>query len=167
MRAIGHDHKGHARGTPIDVLVLPHDERVLRRKLVTLARGDQVLIDLPQPVALETGDVLVLEDGRIVEVIAGEEALYEITGRDSQHLAQLVWHIGNRHLPCQIEMDKGRILIGRDHVIREMLVGLGAHVRDVREPFSPVRGAYGGHSHGHHHDHDHEGAGHDHPHSHG
>ncbi len=152
MRAIGHDHKGHNRGAPIDVVVLAHDERVLRRKLITLRHGEEVLVDLPQTVAFETGDVLVLEDGRVVEVVAGEEPLYEIAARDAQHLAELVWHIGNRHLPCQIEAGSGRLLIGRDHVIKEMLEGLGASVKEVIEPFSPVRGAYGA-VHDHHHGH--------------
>ncbi|WP_404400341.1 urease accessory protein UreE [Pelagibacterium halotolerans] len=155
MRAIDHDHKGHTRGTPFDVAVLAHDERAVRRKLITLAQGDEVLVDLPQTVALETGDVLVLEDGRIVEIVAAEEELYEITARDTLHIMQLCWHIGNRHLPCQIEGEAHgpkRILIGRDHVIKDMLEGLGATVRDVIEPFSPVRGAYSGEGHGHHHE---------------
>lgn len=151
MRAVGHDHKGHNRGTPFDIVVLAHDERVLRRKLVTLRHGDAVLVDLPHSVAFETGDVLVLEDGRIVEVVAGAEALYEVRARDAQHLAELIWHIGNRHLPCQIEAGNGRLLIGRDPVIRDMLEGLGASVRETLAPFSPVRGAYGGGGHHHHH----------------
>ncbi|WP_196259852.1 urease accessory protein UreE [Pelagibacterium limicola] len=153
MRVVGHDHKGHNRGTPFDVAVLAHDERVLRRKLITLRNGHEVLVDLPHTVAFETGDVLVLEDGRVVEIVAGEEALYEVRARDAQHLAELIWHIGNRHLPCQIEAQGGRLLIGRDHVIRQMLEGLGAFVRDVIEPFSPVRGAYSGDGHHHHHHH--------------
>ena len=77
------------------------------------------------------------------------------------HLAELAWHIGNRHLAAAIEAD--RILILRDHVIKAMLEGLGATVTDVVEPFTPVRGAYSGHgrtimaiTHGHdHHDHEH------------
>jgi urease accessory protein len=161
MRAIGHDHKGHNRGTPIDVVVLAHDERVLRRKLLTLQHGDEVLVDLPHSIAFESGDVLVLDDGRVVEVIAGEEDLHEVRARNGQHLTELVWHIGNRHLPCQIEAGTGRLLIGRDHVIRDMLEGLGATVREVSEPFSPVRGAYGGDGHHHGHDQDHHHHHHD------
>ena len=151
MRATGHDHKGHGCGTPIGRVVLAHDERVLRRKLLTLEGGGSVLVDLPHTVAFETGDVLVLEDGRVVEVIAGAEKLYAVSARDPQHFAELIWHIGNRHLPCQIEADKGRFLIGADHVIKDMLLGLGATIEEVSEPFSPVRGAYGGNGHSHHH----------------
>lgn len=164
MRAIGHDHKGHGRGAPRDTLILPQDERALRRKLVTLSGGAELLVDLPHTVALETGDVLVLEDGGVVEIVAADEPLYEITARDTAHLMQLCWHIGNRHLPCQIGGDgptPTRVLIGRDHVIKDMLEGLGASVREVSAPFSPVRGAYAGAGQGHHHH------GHDHTHSHG
>ena len=100
------------------------------------------------------GDRLVLEDGRHVEVIAAEEALLEVRARDGEALMALAWHIGNRHLPAQIEWE--RILIEHDHVIKDMLLGLGASVKEVSEPFQPVRGAYHGHSHGHHHHgHDH------------
>ena len=147
---------------PFDVAVLPHDERHLRRRAIELAHGDKVLVDLPEPVMLGHGDRLVLEDGRQVEIIAADEDVYDIRARDSVHLAELAWHIGNRHLAAAIESD--RILILRDHVIKAMLEGLGATVIDIVEPFTPVRGAYSGH--GHSHDHDHHDHGHDH-HEHG
>ncbi|CDX38612.1 Urease accessory protein UreE [Mesorhizobium plurifarium] len=146
--------------TPYDKAVLPHDERHLRRRAVETAAGDKVLVDLPEPVALANGDRLVLEDGRQLEIVAAPEEVYDIRARDAVHLTELAWHIGNRHLAAAIEAD--RILILRDHVIKAMLEGLGATVKEVLQPFSPVRGAYSGHDHGHshaHHDHDH---GHDH-----
>ncbi len=141
-------------------IVLAHDERHLRRRVLTLVQGDRVLVDLAQATALSDGDRLVLEDGRHVEVIAAEEALLEVRADDPRQLSVLAWHIGNRHLPAQIEAD--RILIGRDHVIADMLAGLGAGVREVMEPFTPERGAYSGHAHaashahGHSHSHSHE-----------
>ena len=142
------------RAMPFDIAVLAHDERHLRRKVIELAHGDKVFVDLAEPVALDNGDVLVLDDGRHAEIIAGEEEVYEILARDRLHLAELCWHIGNRHLAAQIEDD--RILILRDHVIKAMLEGLGATVTERSEPFSPLRGAYSGHGHGHdHHGHDH------------
>jgi urease accessory protein len=116
-----------------------------------LRAAKKVLIDLAEPTQIEAGDLLVLEDGRLVRIEAADEELYYIRGRDGLHLAQLCWHIGNRHLAARIEAD--RILILRDHVIKAMLEGLGASVRDVFEPFSPLRGAYSGHSHDHGHDH--------------
>jgi urease accessory protein len=138
---------------PFDIVVLTHDERHLRRKLLTLQHGDQLLVDLPEPVMLAHGDRLVLDDGRHAEVVAAEEALLEVRAGDSEALMTIAWHIGNRHLPAQIEA--GRILVARDHVIEAMLLGLGASVREISEPFQPVRGAYHGHGHGHgeHHDH--------------
>jgi urease accessory protein len=138
---------------PFAVAVLPHDERHLRRRVLMLENGDKVLVDLPEPVSLDHGDQLVLEDGRRAGIEAAQEEVYDIRARDRLHLAELCWHIGNRHLAAQIEED--RILILRDHVIRDMLAGLGATVTDAVEPFRPVRGAYSGHSHGHdHHHHD-------------
>ncbi|MGQ2905586.1 MAG: urease accessory protein UreE [Neoaquamicrobium sediminum] len=136
---------------PFDSVVLVHDERHLRRRVVELAGGDKVLVDLPEPTALEDGDLLVLDDGRTARIAAADEEVYEITPRDTLHLAELCWHIGNRHLAAQIETT--RILILRDHVIKAMLEGLGATITDIVSPFNPVRGAYSGHSHGHDHHH--------------
>jgi urease accessory protein len=132
-------------------ITLPHDERHLRRKVLSVSTGEKILVDLLEPVMLGAGDRLVLDDGRSVAVGAEPEELYAITPNDPVHLAELAWHIGNRHLAAAIE--SARILILRDHVIKAMLEGLGARVEDVVEPFEPVRGAYSGHgAHGHHHD---------------
>ena len=147
------------QGAPaaFDTAVLPHDERHLRRKVLALSKGERLLVDLPEAMMLGSGDRLVLDDGRNVEVAAADEELHEVRARHRLHLAELCWHIGNRHLAAQIEND--RIFILRDHVIKAMLEGLGATVKDVTEPFQPVRGAYSGHDHhGHahgHHDHGH------------
>jgi urease accessory protein len=132
---------------PYDRAVLAHDERHLRRRAIETARSDRVLVDLPEPVALNDGDRLVLEDGRHIEIIAAEEPLYDIRALSPVHLTELAWHIGNRHLAAAVEAN--RILILRDHVIKAMLEGLGATVTDVLEPFVPVRGAYSGHGHAH------------------
>lgn len=157
---------------PTAQVKLPHDLRHLRRKLLHLENGEMVMLDLKDPVLFANGDLLVREDGELIEILAADEKLFEIRGRDRTHLVELAWHLGNRHLAAQIEED--RIVILRDHVIRTMLQGLGATVLDIEEPFQPARGAYhshGGHSHdqGHaHHDHGHNhNAGHDHDHAHG
>lgn len=136
--------------------ILAHDERHVRRKTIRLSNNEKVLVDLPGPTFLNTGDILKLEDGSSVLIEAASEDLFEVRGKDPVHLLQLTWHIGNRHLPAEIAED--RILILRDHVIRNMLEGLGATVTDVTGEFTPTRGAYDGHSHdhasahGHHHD---------------
>lgn len=145
------------QGPAWDVVVLAHDERHLRRKVLQLEHGDEVLVDLKAAVSLDHGDALALDNGELVEVIAGEEDLLEVLPANPVHLSELCWHIGNRHLAAQIEA--GRVLVLKDHVIITMLEGLGAHVHIVSEPFHPTRGAYSGHgghsnthSHVHHHD---------------
>lgn len=158
LRAISHSHGG--RSEPAGTIRLDHAARHLRRKLVTTDQGEEVMVDLPEPVLFADGDRLVLEDGRAVVIVAAEEELYEVLPGPACPLGHLAWHLGNRHLPAQI--DETRILIQRDHVIRAMLEGLGASVREVVARFQPVHGAYHahghdhghGHAHGHHHHHD-------------
>ena len=145
LRATSFRRAGSGTATPFDAVVLDAQARHIRRKLITCRNGEEVLVDFEKPVKLEHGGCLVLEDGRLIEVIAAEEELMEVRGRDAAHLAQLAWHIGNRHLEAQIEA--ARILIRRDHVIAHMLEHQGATVRDVTEAFSPEHGAYQPHDH--------------------
>jgi len=154
---------------PADTVVLDFDDRHRRRMAMTGTRGLEFLLDLENAVALRGGDALVLEDGRLVEVVAAPEPLVEIRGADPQHLVRIAWHLGNRHLPTQI-MGKG-LRIRRDHVIEEMVKGLGARVIEIEAPFDPEGGAYAAahaaHDHGHiGHDHAHDHH-HDHAHHHG
>lgn len=148
---------------PADSVVLDFDDRHRRRMAMTGTRGLAFLLDLDAATALRGGDALVLEDERLVEVVAAPEPLAEIRGLDPAHLLRLAWHLGNRHLPTQIT---GRGLrIRRDHVIEEMLRGLGARVTQIEAPFDPEGGAYAqaaaspahahDHSHAHPHDHGH------------
>jgi urease accessory protein len=149
---------------PADTVVLAFDDRHRRRMAMTGTRGLEFLLDLENAVALRGGDALVLEDGRLIEVVAAPEPLVEIKGADPHHLIRVAWHLGNRHLPTQI-MPKG-LRIRRDHVIEAMVKGLGARVIEIEAPFDPEGGAYAEsrHDHGHeHHDHAH---GHDHHHDH-
>ncbi|MDQ2094445.1 urease accessory protein UreE [Rhodalgimonas zhirmunskyi] len=140
---IKHSHHGDDR------VVLSYEDRFLRRKVLTTASGMKFLVDLEHVTSLGQGDAFALEDGRLIEVIPAEEPLLEITG-GAHELMRLAWHIGNRHMPAQIE--EARILIQRDHVIRDMLDKLGATLREVDEPFTPEGGAYGhGRTHSHAH----------------
>ena len=151
MRAIAVRTAGTWSDAAADCVVLDYDDRHRRRVAMTGAKGTAFLLDLPAAAELRGGDALVLEDGRLVEVVASPEPLLEIRCRDALHLARVAWHLGNRHLPAQIERE--RILIRDDHVIIDMLKGLGAEVRKVKAPFDPEGGAYGQHNHdpGHHH----------------
>ncbi|MGY6409475.1 MAG: urease accessory protein UreE [Alkalilacustris sp.] len=131
-----------------DRITLDYEARFLRRKRLTADGGLQFVVDLPETVSLEDGDALELEDGRLVEVVAAAEPLVAVTG---PVLPRLAWHIGNRHTPCEIGAD--RLVIRHDHVLEEMLRGLGATVERFEGPFRPEGGAYGhgrtmGHSHG-------------------
>ncbi|HET9070240.1 MAG TPA: urease accessory protein UreE [Amaricoccus sp.] len=118
-------------------IALTWDERFLRRRRLTAADGSAFHLDLPETTSLDDGDALQLDDGRLIAVEAAPEPLLEVRG----DLARLAWHIGNRHTPCRIEA--GRLLIRNDHVLRDMLVRLGAQVREISVPFSPEGGAYG------------------------
>jgi urease accessory protein len=147
-----------------DTVVLDFDDRHRRRMAMTGTRGLEFLLDLETAVALRGGDALVLEDGRLIEVVAAPEPLLEIKGADPHHLIRVAWHLGNRHLPTQI-MPKG-LRIRRDHVIEAMVKGLGARVIEIEAPFDPEGGAYAGTAHGHAHDDHAHHTGHDHAHDH-
>ncbi len=137
-----------------ELCVLTYDERFLRRKVIKTVHDETVLVDLAHTTSLDHNDALLLDDGRLIEVIAADEPLLAITG---DNLVQLAWHVGNRHTPCQIEPT--RLLIQRDKVIGHMLEHLGATVTEITEPFTPEGGAYG---HGRTHSHDHGHTAHDH-----
>lgn len=153
-------------GTAGDCVTLPYQQRYRRRALLATDMGEQILLDLPEATELRDGDALVLDDGRHIAIRAAAEPLSEVRAIGAT-LARLAWHVGNRHTPCQIEAD--RLLIQRDHVLEDMLRGLGASVTHVDEPFRPEGGAYGHgrtHAHGHSHDPHHDPNAHI-PHRHG
>ncbi|MDE8653599.1 urease accessory protein UreE [Novosphingobium album (ex Liu et al. 2023)] len=158
-----------SEGDACDRVVLDHDERHRRRFHYVAQGGTGFLLDLARATVLRDGDGLRLADGRIIAVRAAPEPLMEARAQSPHALLRLAWHIGNRHLPAEITPEG--IRLRQDHVIRAMLEGLGAEVRDIDAPFSPEQGAYAGdgephgheHEHGHHHGHDHD---HDHAHGH-
>lgn len=149
-----------------DTVVLDFDDRYRRRVSMTGTRGLGFMLDLEEAVVLRGGDALVLDDGRLIEVVAAPEALIEIRCKDALHLIRVAWHLGNRHLPTQV-MPKA-LRIRRDHVIAEMVRGLGARAIEIDAPFDPEGGAY--HTSGHARPPDHGDRGHhhhgDHGHSH-
>ena len=164
--------KGAWQARPADTIVLDFDERHRRRIAMKGTNGLEFLLDLPEAVMLRGGDALVLEDGRLVEVIAAPEPLAEIRIGEPRDLARLAYHLGNRHLPVQILAN--RIRIRRDAVIEDMARGLGGKIAQIDAPFDPEGGAYAGpeveeaHVHGpgcghDHHDHSaHDHSAHDH-----
>jgi len=134
-------------GAAADRVVLSHEERHCRRTALTGSKGLAFLLDLPAATRLRGGDALILEDGRLVEVVAAREEIFEIRCADAHHLARVAWHLGNRHVPVQVLTDALRVR--RDHVLAELATQLGAHIVALEAPFEPEAGAYdGGHAHG-------------------
>ena len=135
----------------IDRVLIDYDRRFRRRIVLTTVSGAEVLIDLPVAVRLRDGDGL-LVDGGVVRVCAQAEELMEIHAHEEGDLVRIAWHLGNRHLPVQLLGEY--IRIRADHVIGEMVEGIGGHVETIQAPFDPEAGAYSGGGHHHHHDND-------------
>ena len=130
-----------------DHISLSYDERFLRRKKLTSYNGIEFLVDLKNTISLKKDDMFKLDSGLLINVRYKIEELLEIKGNNLMHL---IWHIGNRHIPCQIE--ENRILIQNDKVIEEMILRLNGQTKVVLEAFDPEGGAYGiGRTHGHRH----------------
>jgi urease accessory protein len=132
----------------IDRVILDADDRQRRRIVLTGESGTELLLDLAKPVSLRDGDGLLLDDGSLVRVCGQPEPLVEIRASSPHEFVRLAWHLGNRHTDLQIVGD--RIRIRRDHVLEDMLRGLGASVTALEAAFDPEAGA---HNHDHEHDH--------------
>ncbi len=137
----------------IDRVVLDAGDRNRRRIVLKGEKGTEFLLDFAKPVTLHDGDGLLLDDGSIVLVAGAPEALIEISAHSALDTVRLAWHLGNRHTDVQIVGDKLRIR--RDHVLEDMLRGLGAHLHALEAPFDPEQGAPA-HEHGHAHAHEHD-----------
>ena len=129
-----------------DRVVLDAGDRNRRRIVMRGEKGTEFLLDFAKPVSLRDGDGLVLDDGSIVLVTGVPEKLIEISADSALDTVRLAWHLGNRHTDVQIVADK--IRIRRDHVLEDMLRGLGAKLTPLDAPFDPEPAAPHGHSHG-------------------
>ncbi len=137
-------------------LPLPFELRCKSRLRARLASGEEVGLFLARGTVLRAGDRLLGNDGRVVEVVAVPEAVMEARAGDAPLLARAAYHLGNRHVPVQV--GAGFLRFGRDHVLGEMVRGLGLAVSEIEAPFEPESGAYGGHG-GHAHPHGHSADG--------
>lgn len=142
------------------IVKLAYDDRYRRRITLADTAGEPFLLDLEKPYALSHGEGLALEDGGVITVVAADEPVADIHTHSVAETARIAWHIGNRHIPLQVLSD-GSLRIRDDHVLVEMIEGLGAHVHRRNAPFAPEGGAYsaeagGHHDHGADHGHDHE-----------
>ncbi len=141
--------------TAVASVTLAFDARHKRRIRMTDDNGEAFLLDLPEAMVLDDGDGLALQGGGFIEVRAADEPVADVSSRSPAELVRLAWHIGNRHEPLQV-IDENRFRIRDDHVLIDMLSGLGARVMRHVAPFAPERGAYSQSAHGH----DHQGHGH-------
>lgn len=132
------------RREPHARLVLPFEARQKSRLRTRLASGEEVGVLLDRGTVLRGGDQLLASDGRVVEVIAAEEEVSVVTAADPWQLARAAYHLGNRHVAVQVCAGSLRYL--RDHVLDDMVRGLGFDVAAATLPFEPEGGAY---SHGH------------------
>lgn len=148
------------RARESDRIVADHDQRHRRRLLLRTQSGRELLLDLPRARHLRDGDAIACDDGSVVRIVASPERLLEITAESPAALLRLAWHLGNRHLPTSLSAD--RLLIREDHVIADMVRGLGGGVRAIEAAFDPETGAYDAPATPHHHGPHHHG-----PHHHG
>jgi len=139
-----------ARCEPIDrpygELVLPFDLRTRSRLRTRLVSGEETVLKTERGAILRGGECLKSEDGRVVRVSAAPEKVMHVTCADQFELTRAAYHLGNRHVP--VEIGDGYLRIAADHVLGDMLQGLGAKVEELEAPFEPESGAYGG-GHGH------------------
>ena len=137
-------------------LVLPFEQRCKTRLRTRLESGEEAGIFLERGAVLRGGDLLQANDGRIVEVKAAPEAVMEVRSGDPLALARAAYHLGNRHVAVQLA--PGMLRFAKDHVLGEMVSGLGLDVVEALAAFEPESGAYGGHG-GHVHGHSADGEG--------
>ena len=124
----------------IDRVVLDAGDRQRRRMVLTGEQGTVFLLDLAKPETLHDGDALVLDDGAVVHVTGLPERLVEVAAGTPLALVRLAWHLGNRHTDVQIMRETLRIR--RDHVLEEMVSGLGAKLTPLEAPFDPEAGSH-------------------------
>ena len=142
-------------------LELSIEQRIRSRLRVTLSDGRDAGLDLPRGETVRGGEILSNEEGLLVEVVAAPESLSVVRTNDALLKSRVCYHLGNRHVPLEIREEY--VSYQHDHVLDDMVKGLGAEVSYERLAFEPEAGAYGGSSHGHSHG---EGHSHSHGHSH-
>jgi urease accessory protein len=125
---------------------LTFEARCKSRLLLTLDNGEQAALIVERGRVLHGGERVKIEDGREIEIVAADESLLEAVSSDPLLIAKAAYHLGNRHVAVQLMPD--RLRFSADHVLSEMVAGLGLRVSAVVAPFEPEGGAYG-HRHAH------------------
>jgi len=132
-----------------DTLTLAFEYRQKSRQRVRLDSGEDAGLFLPHGTVLRGGNLLLAEDGRIIEVIAALEPVSLARSDDSLSLMRACYHLGNRHIPLQI--DECSVRYRYDPIFDEMVKAMGLTVAQEQTPFEPESGAYNGHSHSYDH----------------
>lgn len=131
-----------------DYIELPFVLRQKSRLRVTTKAGMDAGLFLDRGIILRDGDLLKSDEGLVLQIIAAYEPVYDVVAETPRALMCAAYHLGNRHVPLQI--GDGWLRLEQDHVLKDMLVGLGMNVTATQAPFEPEAGAYGGgHRHGH------------------
>jgi urease accessory protein len=125
---------------------LAFDERCKSRLLLRLENGEQAALIIERGRVLRNGERVRLTDGRDIEIVAADESLLEAVSADPLVIAKAAYHLGNRHVAVQLMPD--RLRFAADHVLADMVAGLGLAVSAIVAPFEPEGGAYG-HTHAH------------------
>ncbi|MFZ5506682.1 MAG: urease accessory protein UreE [Pseudomonadota bacterium] len=140
-----------ADAVPADTLTLSFELRAKCRLRTRLDSGEEVGLFLPRGTILRGGNLLAGKDGRVVALRSAPERVIEARSADALLIARAAYHLGNRHVA--VEVQPGLLRLAADHVLAQMLVGLGLDVRETQAPFEPEAGAYGGHPAHHTHAH--------------
>jgi urease accessory protein len=151
-------------GEIVDTLLLKFDDRRKQQGFVFGGKGTCIEFDFPAPPCLHTDDLLVLDDGKLVEVVADIEPVLEMRTKDFAAIARLVLALGNRHVPVQILIN--RIRLQKRPEIELLVTEHGLEGVEMTAPFEPDDGAQE-HAHDHHHGHDHHHPDHGNDHHHG
>ena len=131
------------------VLTLPFELRQKSRLRAVLDNGNEVGLMLARGTILRGGDYLKAESGEVICIQAADESVSIVRTDDCLALSRACYHLGNRHVPLQI--GAGWVSYLHDHVLDDMVRGLGLQVSHEQAPFEPEGGAYGGgHQHSHH-----------------
>jgi urease accessory protein len=149
---------------------LDWDTRQKSRFDATDSIGRALGVFLPRGTVVRGGDVLVAEDGSLVQVVAAAQPVLVVRAC-AEHgspldLMRAAYHLGNRHV--QLEVKPDHLQLEPDHVLADMLRQMHLIVTEANAAFEPEAGAYaaGGHAHAGRGGHDHAGHDHDHPHDH-
>lgn len=161
---LDHTHKTNIHKDNVPKLALTFDVRQKSRFRAELANGEAVGVDLPRTEVLRSGAIIATDDGEELKIVAAPQTVMQVTANSTIDTANFdlmraAYHLGNRHVPLMLTIDA--LYFEPDHVLQDMLLGLGVQVETVKHPFEPEIGAYskrggdGEHSHGHHHSHGH------------